>query len=551
MRSHSACVALAVAFLGLGFLFGPPSTQADWTGVAADQQISFDDNEYARGVQLLFDDRLQLLHCLWAEDSPLDREIVYGVSTDRGATWSSTTSDRVISFPDGKDAYEEPAVTVDFNGRLLVVWSEDVVDNREVHYGVSSDGGTTFTSETADLVLSNLASTGEAGVPSAAIDMDGVMHVVWHQSNPGGAAEVHYSKSFDGGNTWTGTAADRIISFPDDNSALDPKIVIAGSRLVVTWKEDDDSGDRTLHVGLSDNQGNTWTSESADRPISQPVNLMTSNDAAATDPWNADGWIFAIYAGSFDTSSPFHYETYVTYSDDYGTTWTGETMTIPVSFDEDHTRSTSNADVFYSDCSGALIAWNEDDEGALGQTAEQHVSRFTTGGWSGATADQVISFPDEEDGYRPSITGERVPRAIVPNAEEEGGEVFDTWVAWTEFAGGSPDNYEVHLSSEAYCAASSVSGVAETKLWLAASPNPAREQVRIDYVIEQATAPARLEIFTADGRRVREIPVIARSERGEIEWDLRDADGFRVASGVYLARLSVGASRHGVPIVVY
>src|SRR5690606_18422433 len=130
----------------------------------------------------------------------------------------------------------------------------------------SNDGGATFSSEFADLVLSDVSTTGEAGIPSAAIDADGVMHVVWHQTTQDGA-EIHYSRSTDGGATWSGTSADRIISFPDGNPALDPRIMEAGAdRLIVIWRENDDSGGRTLHVGISDDGGDTWTSETADRP---------------------------------------------------------------------------------------------------------------------------------------------------------------------------------------------------------------------------------------------------------------------------------------------
>src|SRR5690606_22278260 len=171
-------IVLPVAMLAVS---GPAT--ADWTGTEADQQISFDNNEYARGVQILYQDRTQRLYVVWAEDAPSVREILFGVSTDFGATWSCTPGDRIISLPDDKAVYEEPSIAVrpwDEDSPILVVWAEDFLDNREIHYGISNDGGATFSSEFADLVLSDVSTTGEAGIPSAAIDADGVMHVVWH-----------------------------------------------------------------------------------------------------------------------------------------------------------------------------------------------------------------------------------------------------------------------------------------------------------------------------------------------------------------------------------
>ena len=547
------------------------SADADWTGTETDQQISFDNNEYARGVQILYHDQTGRLYTVWSEDAPSVREILFGVSTDYGATWSSTSSDRIISLPDGKAAYEEPSIAVrpwDEDSPILVVWAEDFLDNREVHYGISTNGGATFSSEFADLVLSDVSTTGEAGIPSAAIDADGVMHVVWHQATEDGA-EVFYSRSTDGGATWSGTAADRIISFPDGNPALEPRIMEAGNdRLIVIWREDDDSGGRALHLGVSDDGGDTWTSETADRSISQPVNLMTSHDAAAgTFEGGDNNSVYAVYAGSFDTASPFHYEVYVTYSTDNGATWTGETQTIPVSFDESHTRSASTPDVHFGLCTGAIVVWNEEDE--TSQTSEQHISMHRGGGWSGATADELVSFPDGEDGYRPSVTGVH-PTGVEPPASGEP-VPYEAWIAWTEFHGGATDNYEVHLSASQLCTSASVPESASNALWLRASPNPAQDVVSIEYAfgvigprptLQYGSDPGlsnaggseavSLDVFAVDGRRVRALHSMERSAEtsGAIQWDLRGDDGARVSAGIYLIRISAGSKRHAVPVVI-
>jgi hypothetical protein len=190
------------------------------------------------------------------------------------------------------------------------------------------------------------------------------------------------------------------------------------------------------------------------------------------------------------------------------------------------------------------VVWNEEDEAS--GTSEQHVSQRRSGGdWSGATRDEIISFPDGEDGYRPSITG------IHPGTQPPaGGPAFDVWVAWTEFAGGTTDNYEVHLSAASLCTGASVPEPEAGALWLRASPNPAEDVVRIEYAIEAGTAA--VDIFSIDGRRVRSLHRDNSSidTSGTIEWNLQGDDGARVSSGVYMVRLSTGTMRHAVPLVV-
>jgi hypothetical protein len=507
---------------------------ADWSGATADQMISFDDNEYARAVQLILDEGSGVLHAFWSEDAPSVRELHYGRSTDLGETWSCAASDRIISFPDGKAFFEEQDVDLTHLGTIVVVWSEDVDATREVHYGISADGGATFSCETQDLVLSDLSTAVDTGVPSVAVDGNLAYHVVWQQV-VGGVAEVHYSRSTDGGATWSGTSGDRIISFPDGNGAITPKIMVGeGDRLIVVWRENGDAGTPVIHVGISDDGGDTWSSEVADREISQPVRLMTDLAAAAIPYWaGPDGNLHVVYAASFDEASPFHYEVYATSSTDNGDTWTGETVTTAVSHDEDHTRSAHNPDVFASACSGVIAAWDEEED--VAGTNEQHVSIFDGVSWSGAAADEIISFPDGEDGYRPSVVG---AQGIAAPPLAGRGEASDTWVAWTEFAGDATDNYEVHVSGARLCAVDAVPPMHPgDRLRLRAVPNPSRSAVELRLETPFDGGAVVVEVFDVDGRRVRRLA--GETDAGgaaRIAWDARDARGWRVPMGVYWAR---------------
>jgi hypothetical protein len=413
-----------------------------------------------------------------------------------------------------------------------VVWSEDVSSTREVHLGISTDGGLTFSCESQDIILSDPTSAVDTGVPSITVDGDLTYHVVWQQV-VGDVAEVHYSRSTDGGQTWSGTSGDRVISFPDGNGAITPKIVAGeDNRLIVVWREIGDSGRPTIHVGISDDGGDTWSSETADREISQPVQLMTNLAAASSSSYIAPtSEIHVVYTASFDDSSPYHYEVYATWTTDNGATWTGETVTTMISHDEDHTRSAHNPDVFMS-CATVIAAWDEEEDTA--GTNEQHISQYNGLEWSGADEDETISFPDGENGYRPSIGGVQAI-AIPPDGR---GTVNDTWVAWTEFAGGSSDNYEVHVSATQLCSAGSVPSPEMVHGFrIRAVPNPFVASTALTYTLPR-DGHLRLEVYDPMGRSVRRL-LDSRQIAGThaVTWDGRDDAGHLAASGVYILRL--------------
>lgn len=520
----------------LVFILSLPAA-AWWTGTSGDQVISNDDNEYARGVQIIYGQE-DVLHAFWAEDAPSVRELHYGSSADWGGTWTSTAVDRIISFQDGQDVYEECSVAVGLDGTLIVVWSEVHLGTREVHYGISSDGGATWSCSGADQILSDPASAVNTMVPSITCDLDGTFHVVWGQDNGTGAAEVHYARSSDSGATWSSTSADRVISFPDGNGAVDPKIMANNDHLIVIWRETGAGGLPHMHGGFSTDGGETWSCEMADHEISQAATLIANHDAAACI-YGAGG-AHVAYKASYGTSSPYYYEINVTSSYDGGETWTGESATTLASHDEGAGRSASNPAVFVSDDLPATIAWDEEDD--LSGTKEQHISFLVGTGWTGAEADSVISHPDGENGYRPSIAG--ATWAVVPAGSRD---MPLLWVAWTEFSGGASDNYEVHLSiliSES----GDVEPVSAKNRPLRAITTPGSGEVRLEFTVATAGA-ATLEIFDPAGRLIRTLGGKFGVGAACLRWDGRDAQGRAVQQGRYLARLRSSAGVHTLGFV--
>ncbi len=517
-----------------------PVAADTWSGTLADQMISFDDDEYARAVQIIATESTGSLHVLWAEDAPSVRELHYGRSLDEGLTWSCTAADRVISFLDGNALYEECDVAASFDGVLIAVWSEDLSATREVHYGVSLDDGLTWSCSAADLVLSDPTTLVDTGIPSIACDHDGVFHVVWQQV-VGGVAEVHYGRSSDQGATWSSQMADRIISYPDGNGAITPQIAASWDRLYVFWRENDASGRPRIHVGISEDGGDTWSSTAADREISPAVSLMTDLAAAASLDDENDG-AHVVYRASNNTSSPYHYEIYASSSYDGGITWSGELGLVSVSHDEEAGRSASNPDIAAQVQGQPIAVWDEEDD--VGGTNEQHVSWcWGPTFWTGATADSVISFPDGEDGYRPSVA--LMPYAILPGDESR---TRVTWIAWTEFPGGTIDNYEVHLSILDVSFGAVPEPRPGTTALVSASPSPSAGVTDIRLALSQA-GPVRVEIFDAAGRLVWAHSEARGAGDQTVRWEGVDLAGHNVRAGRYPARVVTADGVRALSIV--
>ena len=84
-------------------------------------------------------------------------------------------------------------------------------------------------------------------------------------------------------------------------------------------------------------------------------------------------------------------------------------------------------------------------------------------------------------------------------------------------------------------------------------PNPARGAARFQIMIPGSVqgAKLRVDVFDVAGRRVRSIVDRTASQgQTQIEWNLLDNSGRRVASGLYMVRVGVGETRKTFPLLV-
>ena len=88
---------------------------------------------------------------------------------------------------------------------------------------------------------------------------------------------------------------------------------------------------------------------------------------------------------------------------------------------------------------------------------------------------------------------------------------------------------------------------ARARLW--SEPNPAHADVRLVWR-RDVWAPATLEVYSIDGRRLVAIPVRTGIRDGWVVWDGRDDAGRRAPAGVYVVRLRESSEAAATKVVI-
>ncbi|UCE65133.1 MAG: carboxypeptidase regulatory-like domain-containing protein, partial [Candidatus Zixiibacteriota bacterium] len=251
-----------------------------WIHSDTDYNISFDgapaNDAYDPDIAI---DNNDNIFVVWHQRAASDTsEIHISISTDAGNTWSGRTGDRYISYRSGQIA-SNPHIAIAPNNDIYVVWDEPAIQGNSatnrILYGKSTDGGATFNSETADQPISTQIKF--SGDPIVVIDDMSKVHVTWQASLDSVATyryEVFYSGSADGGATWSGLAGPQYVDFgPDDGSSASNHGmgITSGGCLVVVWQETPiNFDDSEIWASYSTDGGLTWSSNDEPELISFP-----------------------------------------------------------------------------------------------------------------------------------------------------------------------------------------------------------------------------------------------------------------------------------------
>jgi hypothetical protein len=202
------------------------------------------------------------LHVVWSENY-YDLEIYYR-SKSSGGGWSSA-----VNISDTSGNSRQPSVTVDNGGNLHVVWSDDAALNNEIYYTTKPSGGDWST----PINISNNPSY--SYYPLIVADKEDNVHVVWRDQDVfNGDTDIYYTVKANLGH-WPRPAN---ISNNTGNSDY-PAITV--------------NNENTLHIAWSDYTTGNWetqhSSKSADGIWSTPDNVSNEPGSSRYPAIAVDG----------------------------------------------------------------------------------------------------------------------------------------------------------------------------------------------------------------------------------------------------------------------
>lgn len=137
------------------------------------------------------------VHAVWDDDWTGNREIFYRRSTNNGANWSG---DAILTVNSGVSA--GPSLTA--SGIYAhMVWSDERDGNREIYYKISTNNGSTWSS---DLRLTN--SSGYSGTASIC-HSGNALNVLWYDDRNGNN-EIYFKRNPTGNPTGIGIISSEI-----------------------------------------------------------------------------------------------------------------------------------------------------------------------------------------------------------------------------------------------------------------------------------------------------------------------------------------------------
>src|SRR6266850_2188713 len=237
------------------------------------------------------------IYVVWEDDTDTNSNIVFSRLTHGEATFSAPKG---VSNSAGYSS--NPLIAVDAGGAIIVVW-QDTSDflTSNVFFSRSSDGGNTFS---APINLSQTIVSAFYSVPQIAVDTAGNISVVWESD------AIWFSGLSNGGATFS---APKMLSTSTDGS-LDPQIAVdKNGNINVVW-EDDITGHSDISFSRSaDNGANFLPPKNLSNP-DHPFTVSSHSPRIAVD---LGGNINVVWAGT-DYLDDFNTDIFFSRSTDNG-----------------------------------------------------------------------------------------------------------------------------------------------------------------------------------------------------------------------------------------
>jgi hypothetical protein len=241
-----------------------------------------------------------------------DKHVLFSKSLDRGDTWTSN-----VQVDDGtKSSKRSQVVCVDSRRNIYVVWEDHrTPEYGDIYFSKSTDGGETWTNPD---VRVHADSMGVQRLPSMCIDLWDTIYVVyesWGESY----SNIYLVKSTDGGDTWSWPHVQVDDGRPGNNYS--PELAVGQDGTVyASWSWW--GGDRILFAKSTDG-GETWSRPSIRVDYSPSTYFWNDFSSIAVDDV---GNIYVSWdAFNYEDAEP---DVFFSMSTDGGKTWTNPSVRV-------------------------------------------------------------------------------------------------------------------------------------------------------------------------------------------------------------------------------
>jgi hypothetical protein len=176
-------------------------------------------------------DAAGVLYMVWRDGRNGNADIYFAKSADGGKSFTKNVrinDDRGVAYQGN------PAIAVDRDGTLYVVWSDNRTggEDDDIFFTMSRNKGGSFT---RNMKLNDDAPKGPQSHPTIGIDGKGRVYVAWEDFR-NGQPDIYFTRSLDGGKSFA--ANRRVNDDPGAAPQISPSIAFAGGdQVLIAWSD--------------------------------------------------------------------------------------------------------------------------------------------------------------------------------------------------------------------------------------------------------------------------------------------------------------------------
>lgn len=279
------------------------------------------------------------VYAVWEDRRSGDWDIYFAKSKDEGLTW--TDPDVRISNDDSNKTQSAPAIAVDSEGNIYVVWQDDRDGDYDIYFTKFEDGSASLINP--NIKISN--GSGSQSAPAIALDSEGVIYIVWEDYR-WGDYDIYLTKSEDGGETWL-SENKRVNTGGAGSTQLNPAIAVDSSGTIyVAWE---DWVNYDVVFSKSTDGGETWTT------YIRVNDVITNSQGNPSIAVGTSGNIYLIWEDYRNSNG----DIYFAKSEDKGGNWTSPNIKV-----NDGSTGTQQSPAIAVSSTGTIYAtWHDNRNG--------------------------------------------------------------------------------------------------------------------------------------------------------------------------------------------